>query len=198
MTTVAEALPNIPPSISFNSFFASSKVGSISTPFPAHRPSALSTYGACSVSRKAKPSSRLSAVMLLYPAVGMLWRCIKPLANSLLPSSTAPAFDGPITGTPHNASSFLKKSYTPFTNGSSGPTTTISTPFSMTNFLMPSKSSALIATFSPTSRVPAFPGAIYNFSILGLWAIFHANACSRPPEPNSKSFIYLSVYILIE
>ena len=43
MTTVADALPNRPPNISFSSFFASSSVGTISTPLPAHRPSALST-----------------------------------------------------------------------------------------------------------------------------------------------------------
>ena len=34
---------NIPPSISFSSFLASSRVGSMSTPFPAHSPSAFST-----------------------------------------------------------------------------------------------------------------------------------------------------------
>ena len=123
-------------------------------------------------------------------------RCMNPLANSLLPSSTAPAFDGPMTGMCFKASSCLKKSYTPFTSGSSGPTTTMSIPLSMTNCLIPSKSSALMATFSPTSRVPAFPGAMYNFSIFGLCAIFHASACSRPPEPNSKSFILCICFLV--
>lgn len=49
----------------FNSSLASSKVGRISTPFPAQRPSAFSTYGASNVSRKANPSSRFAAVILL-------------------------------------------------------------------------------------------------------------------------------------
>ena len=69
-------------------------------------------------------------------------------------------------------------------------------PFATTNSLIASKSSAFIATFSPTSRVPALPGAMYSFSIFGLWAIFHASACSRPPEPNSNSFICLQYYDL--
>ena len=123
----------------------------------------------------------------------MLWRIMNSFANSLLPSNTAPVRDGPITGMFFKASSFLKKSYTPFTNGSSGPTTTMLIPFSKTNVLIASKSSALIATFSPTLRVPALPGAMYNFSIFGLWAIFQAKACSRPPEPNSNSFISYSL-----
>ena len=129
--------------------------------------------------------------MLLYPAVGIPCRIINSLANSLLPSSTAPIRLGPMTGMSFSASSSLKKSYTPFTSGSSGPTTTICMPFSRTNVRMASKSSALMATFSPTLRVPAFPGAMYSFSIFGLWAIFQAKACSRPPDPNNKSFIFL-------
>ena len=28
-----------------------------------------------------------------------------------------------------------------------------------------------------------------SFSTFGLWAIFHARACSRPPEPNSNIFM---------
>ena len=64
MTTVLLASPNIPPSISFSSRFASSKSGMISTPFPAANPSAFSTYGASNVSRKAHALSYCSAVKL--------------------------------------------------------------------------------------------------------------------------------------
>ena len=42
----------------------------------------------------------------------------------------------------------------------------------------------------PTWAVPGLPGAIYNSVQCGLAAIFQANACSRPPEPNNKIFIY--------
>ena len=41
--TVADDAPNMPPSISFSSRRASSSESTISTPFPAARPSALST-----------------------------------------------------------------------------------------------------------------------------------------------------------
>ena len=189
ITTFAEALPNIPPSISLSSFFASSSVGNISTPLPAHSPSAFSTYGAFIVSRKASPSSMFVPLKVRYLAVGMLCLSMKLLAKSLLPSSTAPCFDGPITGTFAVRGSSRKLSYMPFTSGSSGPTTTMSMPFSATKSFSLSKSSALMATFSPASAVPALPGAMYSFSTLSLCAIFHASACSRPPLPNNNIFI---------
>ena len=121
---------------------------------------------------------------------------MKRLAKSLLPSSTAPAFEGPITGIFLVRSSSRKSSYTPFTNGSSGPTTTVSTSFSTQNCFRASKSSALIATFSPTAAVPALPGAMKSFSHLSLWAIFHAKACSRPPLPNKRTFISYIIFML--
>jgi hypothetical protein len=37
--------------------------------------------------------------------------------------------------------------------------------------------------------VPEFPGATNNASHNGLWAIFQANVCSLPPEPNIKIFM---------
>ena len=60
---------------------------------------------------------------------------------------------------------------------------------------MASKSVALMLTFSPTAVVPAFPGAMYSFSTFGLWAIFHASACSRPPEPSNNIFIFVLLWI---
>ena len=42
-----------------------------------------------------------------------------------------------------------------------------------------------------TALVPALPGAIKSFSTFGLWAIFHARACSRPPLPNNNIFIFI-------
>ena len=86
----------------------------------------------------------------------------------------------------------------PFTNGSSGPTTTISIFFSFAKALIASKSVALMLTFSPTAVVPAFPGAMYSFSTFGLWAIFHASACSRPPEPSNNIFIFVLLYYKLD
>lgn len=62
--------------------------------------------------------------------------------------------------------------------------------------LIASKSVALMLTFSPTAVVPAFPGAMYSFSTFGLWAIFHASACSRPPEPSNNIFIIVLYFFI--
>ena len=120
---------------------------------------------------------------------------MKALAKSFEPSSTAPAFDGPITGMAAVRGSALKSSYMPFTSGSSGPTTTMSTAFATAKSFSLSNSFTPMATFSPQPVVPALPGAMYSLSTLGLWAIFHARACSRPPLPNSSMFI-VSVLVL--
>src|ERR1051326_3672592 len=47
------------------------------------------------------------------------------------------------------------------------------------------------ATFSrPLSRaVPPLPGATNTFCTLGLCASFQAMACSRPPDPITRSFM---------
>src|SRR5262249_18283136 len=47
------------------------------------------------------------------------------------------------------------------------------------------------AMFSrPFSRaVPPLPGATNTFCTLGLWASFQAMACSRPPDPITRSFM---------
>ena len=37
--------------------------------------------------------------------------------------------------------------------------------------------------------MPGLPGAMYNASTCGDWAIFHARACSRPPEPTTRTFM---------
>src|SRR6476469_3648271 len=37
--------------------------------------------------------------------------------------------------------------------------------------------------------MPGFPGAAYNLESLGDCASFQARACSRPPEPSSRTFM---------
>ena len=86
-------------------------------------------------------------------------------------------------------SSCKKKSCIPFTNGSSGPTKTKLISFSQTKFFIASKSVKEIATLIPQFAVPAFPGAIYKFCNNLLCEIFHAKACSLPPEPKIRTFI---------
>ena len=54
----------------------------------------------------------------------------------------------------------------------------------------------LSATFSHlfSVAVPALPGATKTFATFSSCAIFHANACSRPPLPKTKMFILLSFF----
>ncbi len=52
----------------------------------------------------------------------------------------------------------------------------------------PADRSPGIATFSPTSAVPAFPGAQKIRSARGDCFNFQASACSRPPLPTTRIF----------
>ena len=85
----------------------------------------------------------------------------------------------------------------PFTNGSSGPTNTKFISSAIQSVLIASKSFSAILTLVPKATVPAFPGAINNFSQSLLSANFIANADSLPPEPNNKMFM-LYFFVKIE
>lgn len=109
------------------------------TPFPAAKPLALITSAGKSALKnyehymfaKKKTESFMLYVLMKFlaaeasvkdfqRAVGMLWRSMKALAQSLLDSITAAFFSGPKTWIP-----FLDKtSAMPLARGSSGPTTT--------------------------------------------------------------------------
>ena len=197
ITTVLPAAPNLPPSMFLSSTLACSRLWHISTPFPAARPSALSTYGAFRVERKSSASCNVSEVKLRKAAVGMECLCMKFLAKSLLPSRAAPFEQGPMNSTFSRSLSWAKKSPRPFTSGSSGPTTTISMPCSRTADFTAWKSEGLPLIFCPRRAVPGFPGMAYRFSQSLLLLIFHAIACSRPPPPNTNTFItYNSILAL--
>src|SRR5687768_11259622 len=162
---------------------ASATLAATTTPFPAARPSALTTIGAPRLVTKAFASSALSKV--LCSAVGILCRAMKLLAKSLDASSCAAARLGPKIFSPASRNA----STTPAASGASGPTT-VSRIFS---FLAKAMSSAVpvMATLStPFSvAVPPLPGATNTFCTRGLCVSFHASACSRPPPPMTRSFI---------
>src|SRR5688572_15591296 len=162
---------------------ASATLAATTTPFPAARPSALTTIGAPRLVTKAFASSALSKV--LCSAVGILCRAMKLLAKSLDASSCAAARLGPKIFRPASRNA----STTPAASGASGPTT-VSRIFS---FLAKAMSSAVpvMATLStPFSvAVPPLPGATNTFCTRGLCVSFHASACSRPPPPMTRSFI---------
>src|SRR3954462_15817979 len=115
----------------------------------------------------------------------MLWRTMNALAKSLDDSSCAAARVAPKILMPASR----KASTTPAASAASGPTTVIWMP----SFFAKATSSATSesAMFStPLSRtVPPLPGATNTFCTFGLCASFHAMACSRPPEPITRSFM---------
>ena len=124
-----------------------------------------------------------------YFAVGIPCFTMNCFAKSLLPSNWAAMEFGPITEMPVSALSFSKNSTIPFTKGSSGPTMTILMLCSITAFFMDLKSVGSMGRLVPNASVPALPGAIYILCISELCEIFHAKACSLPPEPNINTFM---------
>src|SRR5690606_8111302 len=117
----------------------------------------------------------------------MPWRARKSLAKALLPSSCAAAAVGPKMRWP----AARKRSTTPATSGCSGPTTVTLTPSRSTRATRPSRSVAPTSTLRhfASVAVPALPGATSTCETRGDCASFHANACSRPPPPMTRTFI---------
>ena len=187
ITIVLPAEPNFLSSISSSTpASATSLFSHIRTPLPSASPSALSTIGYFAVSRYSFASA--ADVNVSYAAVGMLYFFIRSFENALEPSSIAAFFLGPNTLKP----SFSNTSTIPPTSGSSMPTTVKSMALSLANATSLSNSIAFISTHSATSAIPALPGAQYILSTLGLWLIFQHIACSRPPLPTTKTFIFYS------
>src|SRR3954447_1094340 len=79
-------------------------------------------------------------------------------------------------------------SATPATSGASGPTTTRSTSSERTRSSSPSASSTRTGWQRPRRPMPGFPGAACSSPRDGACASFHARACSRPPEPTTRTF----------
>src|SRR3954464_15485888 len=46
-----------------------------------------------------------------------------------------------------------------------------------------------MSTSAACCAIPGLPGAAYSFSRSGDCASFQASACSRPPDPNSRTFM---------
>ena len=92
---------------------------------------------------------------------------------------------------------FWNKSTMPSASGLSGPTTVSSTFFSCANASSFGKSSAPRFTHSTGAEflasrscaMPALPGAHHSCVTCGDCASFHTSACSRPPEPMTRSFM---------
>ena len=148
------AEPNFLSSIIFlTPSFASSSVLQIKTPFPRASPSAFNTIGNfASVSRYLIAAS--GSVQFSYAAVGILYFFIKSFENALEPSRIAAFFFGPNARIPAASSSSTR----PPTSGSSIPTITRSTSFSLAKATILSNSIAPIGAHSASAAIPAFPG----------------------------------------
>ena len=143
--------------------------------------------------RSGSQNRSASSLLLKVPAsaVGIPCSRISSFAKIFDDSSRAAAFAGPKTRKP----SLAKRSTIPAASGSSGPTTVKLTRFSLAKRTRGPRSLAEIATFSPISAVPAFPGAQKMRSAYGDCFNFHASACSRPPLPMTRIFITISLIV---
>jgi len=100
-------------------------------------------------------------------------------------SSCAAAAVGPKQGTPSSA----RRSARPTSSALSGPTTTRPAAISWARAVRPATSVALTGRVSHSRSMPGLPGATTSRAHRGDWAIFQARACSRPPEPISRTVI---------
>ena len=130
----------------------------------------------------------MGSVNAEYSAVGILYFLRKSFMNSLDPSSCAAPFDGPKHLNPDSSN----LSVMPLTKGFSGPMIVKSIFSLMANCANPSISSACISILMIefSNSVPPFPGATKISFTKGLLDIFHERACSLPPDPTIKTFIY--------
>ena len=151
---------------------ASLSVSQTITPFPAASTSAFSTAGYGAHGRWASASSRVRN--RTWEAVGTLFE----------PSILAAAAEGPNARTPASPSMSTR----PPTSGASGPTTTNWTSRSNAAATIAFRSSAATGRHSTPSRAtPALPGAASSSGSWGLRVSARTSACSRPPEPTTRT-----------
>src|SRR5688572_21638912 len=130
-------------------------------------------------------ASRASSNVHARP-VGTPARSITSLANVFEASRRAADRVGPNTGIPNDATA----STTPAARGASGPTTTRSTAWIRASAATaPTSVGSSPSTIAPNSASPGLPGSDINSLTRSLWASFQPRACSRPPDPTSRTFI---------
>ena len=122
---------------------------------------------------------------------------ISSFANPLSVSIRAAAAVGPKARNP----AALNSSTKPPARASSGPTTVKSIFCSVANsfnfvisvcrvsFSVHGVSTRISGKHVATFWIPGLPGATNSSVTSGLWAIFQANACSRPPFPTTNTFM---------
>src|SRR5258708_5846643 len=111
-------------------------------------------------------------------------RAMNAFAKSLELSSCAAACAGPKIFCP----AARKASTMPAASGPSGPTTVSATCSRRANSTRSGMAVSATLVSDASRAVPALPGATNTLPTRGLWAIFHASACSLPPEPTTRMF----------
>src|SRR5660398_270637 len=162
---------------------ASSSVWATVTPFPAAKPSALTTTGA----PRSLTRSNADSYLLCYSAlpVGTPAARITSLAKDLDPSMRAASLSGPNMVRPRER----KTSTIPATSGASGPTTVRSTLSLSARSASASVSSTSMRKSSASPAIPALPGATNKRPSPGHRFKLLTNACSRPPPPTTRTTI---------
>src|SRR6478736_3194276 len=161
---------------------ATSRESVTTTPLPAARPSSLTTCGAPSASSAVSTWSIV--VQTWASAVGTSAAAMTSLAKDLLPSRRAASADGPKTANPASRHT----SATPATSGASGPTTTRSTSCSRASAATAAPSRMSTGTQRAVASMPGLPGAAITASTSGSAATALTSACSRAPEPRTRTF----------
>ena len=105
------------------------------------------------------------------------------LANDFEPSMRAASFVGP----KHAIPAARTASATPSTSGTSGPITTRSAPIRWASLTTASPEVMSTSYWSAMIAVPALPGAMASSSTSGSWRIASSNACSRAPDPITRT-----------
>jgi hypothetical protein len=183
-TTVEPASPNAPSSSERSiARTASPRSSVMTTPLPAARPSAFTTYGGPNASSASTASSTVRAER--FPPAGIPWRSQRSLAQPFEPSRRAAAAEGPNTARPRWDNSSAR----PATSGPSGPTTVRSTSSRSARATRPWRSSAATGTQVACCAMPGFPGAASSSDTEGSRARRHARACSRPPDPTTRTLV---------
>ena len=175
--------------ISLIAAIASARFAATTTPLPAARPSAFTTTGVFSSPKSPLSSSRIAnsgECAVTNFAVGTPCRTIKFFENDLLASSWAASLFGPIIFRPRDSNS----STIPRASDVSPPTNVRSIPLATAKAASPRVSSGLIGTHCATSAMPALPLAQKSPVTRALLLNERQIACSRPPEPITRIFIW--------
>ena len=183
ITTVAPASPNARSSRhAWAAPSASARSAVITTPLPAARPSALTTYGGLELVGAPRRAAVIDVTAGDAPP-GCRGARTGPCAHAFEPSIRAPSARRAEHGRPRSRSA----SASPATSGASGPTTVRSTSSRSASGDDPADVVRRdVHAAGELARSPGCPGAATSSATEGLRASRHTRACSRPPAADDQ------------